>query len=368
MESNLIKLNRRKEFFRIYAILFVFVTTVGLLLGLQNYYFIVSRFYTFSNQIVFNLLFWWLWLLFFPIIYFISRKIKKTGTFYYWLVYALSIILIIFLHQFLGAWIRYIQDVGRDFGFIFLLRTIRNPRIWLDMAIFVGIVVALDVERYQQEKKLQEKKFNELQKTLLESQLNALKSQLQPHFLFNTLNSITTLILERDKIEADRMLVLLREYLKRTMEEGSKNEHTLKEEMNFIRDYIEIEKVRFGDKLQYEEAIETGTELIPVPVFLLQPLIENAVYHSVARKASGGRIRVSGIKTDSTLRLVVEDDGPGLLPAAKKEGGIGLQNTKMRLVQLYGDDQSFSMDSSDTGGTRIEISIPVENNDLEKPE
>lgn len=353
------RFSKHSEFFRLCAILFVFVTAVGLILGLQNYFFIVAKTYTFGNQIVFNLVYWWMWLLFFPIVAIISDKLKNSRAVTYWLVYSLSIIVIIVLHQFLGSLIRYIQDVGRDFEFIFLLRTIRNPRLSLDMAIFIGLVVALDLERYQQENKTQENKFNQLQKTLLESQLNALKSQLQPHFLFNTLNSITTLILERDKDEAERMLVLLREYLQRTIAESSKNEHTLADEMNFIRDYIEIEKVRFGEKLRYVESIQPETEHVLVPVFLLQPLIENAVYHSIAKRTSGGLITVSAIKEGSIARLVVEDDGPGILPTSKKGGGIGLQNTKNRLVQLYGNEHSFKMLGSDTGGARIEICIPL---------
>ncbi len=359
------KLRKHSEFFRLYAILFVFVTSVGLILGLQNYFFIVQRTYTFGNQIVFNLLYWWMWLLFFPIVYFISDKLKNARPVSYWLVYSLSIIVIIVLHQFFGSLIRYIQDVGRDFEFIFLLRTIRNPRLSLDMAIFIGLVVVLDLERYQQENKIQESKFNSLQKTLLESQLNALKSQLQPHFLFNTLNSITTLILERDKAEAERMLVLLREYLSRTIAESSKNEHSLKDELTFIRDYIEIEKVRFGEKLQYVESIQPGTERYLVPVFLLQPLIENAVYHSIAKRTSGGIIAVSVSKEGRIVRIVVEDDGPGLLPTTKKGGGIGLKNTKNRLVQLYGNNHSFEMLVSDKGGVRIEICIPSARNESE---
>ena len=356
------KLRKHFEFFRLYAILFVFVTVVGLILGLQNYFFIVARSYTFSDQIVFNLLYWWMWMLFFPIVYFISNKIKRAdlGAIVYWAIYILAVIFIVTLHQVLGSLIRYVQGVGRDFEFIFLLRTIRNPRLSLDMAIFIGLVVALDLERYQQANKVQENKFNQLQKTLLESQLNALKSQLQPHFLFNTLNSITTLILERDKTEAERMLVLLREYLRRTIAESSKNEHSLKEELDFIRDYIEIEKVRFGEKLQYFESIQPETEDVFVPVFLLQPLIENAVYHSIAKRAAGGIITVSGTKEDGIIRIIVEDDGPGILPTTKKGGGIGLQNTKKRLTQLYGNNQSFKMLSSEKGGARIEICIPAQ--------
>jgi two-component system, LytTR family, sensor kinase len=217
---------------------------------------------------------------------------------------------------------------------------------------------------YQQQNKLTQVKYSQLQTQLAQSQLNALKSQLHPHFLFNTLNTISTLILKGDDKEAERMLTLLNNFLKTTVFESERQEILLEEELQFNKDYLEIEKVRFSDRLEVKEEIENSTLHMYVPTFLLQPIIENAIYHAVASKISKGIIIIKTRRLNDSLILVIEDNGPGIsTQKGKTKEGIGLKITKERLDHLFGTNHQFHLENVVTGGLRVTISIPIRNND-----
>jgi LytS/YehU family sensor histidine kinase len=213
---------------------------------------------------------------------------------------------------------------------------------------------------YQHKNKLTELKCIQLQAQLAQSHLNALKSQLHPHFLFNTLNTISTLILKADDSEAERMLSLLNSFLKTTVFQNDRQEITLEEELRFVKDYLEIEKVRFSDKLEVKEDIPGETLHAQVPNLLLQPIIENAIYHGIAPKTSNGIIQISAKKEDEQLLICVEDNGPGLTLVKKKKlkEGVGLKNTKERLAHLFGTNHEFTLENLVSGGVRVTISIP----------
>jgi LytS/YehU family sensor histidine kinase len=216
------------------------------------------------------------------------------------------------------------------------------------------------VVEYQQKNKMTELRFTRLQSQLAQSHLNALKSQLHPHFLFNTLNTISTLILKADDSEAERMLSLLNNFLKTTVFQSDRQEITLEEELRFVKDYLEIEKVRFSDKLEVKENVAKETLQAQVPNLLLQPIIENAIYHGIAHKTSHGIIQISTKKKEGQLLICVEDNGPGLTMMKKKKSkeGVGLKITKERLAQLFGTDHLFELENLVSGGVRVTISIP----------
>lgn len=194
------------------------------------------------------------------------------------------------------------------------------------------------------------------------ARLQALRYQLQPHFLFNTLNALSTLIVEKRTADASRMTSRLGDYLRYTLAHGEADEVPLEDEIDLARQYVEIERVRFGDRLAVEFAIAPGTTRASVPTLILQPLIENAIQHGIAPIASGGTLRIESARVGSRLRLVVADDGAGVGTSANAElvlVGIGLGNTRQRLAVLYGDDYDLQIIAGDNGsGTLVTIEVP----------
>ena len=195
---------------------------------------------------------------------------------------------------------------------------------------------------------------------LHQAQLRALRYQLNPHFLFNTLNAISTLVVEGRTDEATEMIARLSDFLRLTLAGEGVPEIPLAEELDFVERYLEIEQVRFGERLHVRVGAAPGLASHPVPALILQPLVENAIKHGVAPREAGGRIAVTARRAGSALVLTVEDDGPGLGDAAPTSaGGIGLTNTRDRLRQRYGEGASLSLDATGDGGLRATISIPL---------
>src|SRR4029079_2186861 len=176
--------------------------------------------------------------------------------------------------------------------------------------------------------------------------LQALKMQLHPHFLFNTLNSISAL-LDEDVDAADQMLARLGDLLRMTLENSGAQEITLQEELEFLRCYLEIEQVRFNDRLTVDMKIEPATLDAQVPNLILQPIVENAIKHGIVSRIAPGRIEISAIRYGGSLKLQVRDNGPGLHPGEASSGrvkeGLGLANTRARLEQRYRHDHRFEM-------------------------
>lgn len=220
----------------------------------------------------------------------------------------------------------------------------------------VGLSHALDFHNESQERALT---TAQLQMRLAEASLQSLQRQLHPHFLFNTLHTISALM-HRDTEAADAMLAQLSDLLRLTLERVGTQEVALKEELDFLEKYLEIEQTRFGERLQVALNIEPDTLDAAVPNFLLQPLVENAVRHGIAQKIGGGRVEISAKRAGDELCLVVRDTGPGL-SADKRSGlstGVGLTNTRSRLQHLFGDRHRFEFDEPAGGGLAVKISIP----------
>ena len=199
-----------------------------------------------------------------------------------------------------------------------------------------------------------------------EAQLKMLRYQLNPHFLFNTLNAISTLILDNENRTANQSVMRLSEFLRYTLDQDPMKKVTLRQEIEAMNLYLTTEKLRFGERLQLEFAVEERALEALVPSLLLQPLIENAVKYAVSPSERGGIIRVEARARGSMLELAVSDDGPGLSSSAPggishgaTRGGVGLRNTRERLSVLYEDRQRFAtMDNKP--GLRIELGLPLE--------
>jgi len=223
-------------------------------------------------------------------------------------------------------------------------------------AIF-GVGYAFD---YREKYREREAQAAELKAQLAQAQLESLKMQLQPHFLFNTLNSIAGLVRGNEKVPAVNMISGLSDLLRRTLDSADEQEVTLEEEVKFIELYLDIQKVRFSDRLAVEIDVVPETLNALVPNLFLQPLVENAIRHGVSQKSSPGLITVKSFRDNGDLKITVADNGPGLRANYQKErtAGIGLANTSERLQRLYGKRHRFDLRNRPDGGTEATIVIP----------
>lgn len=196
---------------------------------------------------------------------------------------------------------------------------------------------------------------------LAQAQLQALKMQIHPHFLFNTLNSIAAL-LHKDVETADRMIARLGDFLRLTLKTSNEQSVHLEQELEFLKCYLEIQYLRFQDRLSVDFDIDPQTLSVMVPNLILQPIVENAVGHGVAKQTSDGHITVRALRNNGRLTMQVEDNGPGLKVNPNETSGIGLSNTRARLEQLYGNNYHFEIANAVPRGVLVTLEIPAETN------
>ena len=235
---------------------------------------------------------------------------------------------------------------------ILLRATFHFPIFWA----IVGVAHAfLFYERVQR----REREATELQWRLANARLQALRMQLNPHFLFNTLNSIASLVHDNPQA-ADEMIGALSDLLRHTLNASDRHEVTLREELDLLDRYLAIEQTRFGDRLRVEKQVEPATLNAVVPILILQPLVENALKHGVEARLATGLVRIAASRSGERLHLRVTDNGPGL--KAGNGGafveGVGLSNTRARLQELWGQAGSLSLSAPSEGGLVAEIRIP----------
>jgi two-component system LytT family sensor kinase len=223
---------------------------------------------------------------------------------------------------------------------------------WGTVAIHQAI---LNYRKYR-ERELQ---TSQLEARLAQSRLQVLKMQLHPHFLFNTLNAISELV-HRDPDIADRMLTDLSDLLRMSFENLEVQEIPLKQELEFLRKYLEIEQTRFHDRLEVKMDIAADTLDASVPNMILQPLVENAIKHGISPKADGGHINIGASRNNGHLHLSVSDDGVGIAENDAKliAEGVGLSNTRRRLKHLYGSGHKFELLPEGDHGVSVVLDIP----------
>lgn len=190
---------------------------------------------------------------------------------------------------------------------------------------------------------------------LTEARLDQLKAQLEPHFLFNTLHSIAELM-HHDVEAADRMLTRLSELLRATLEAGGRQEVRLAEELALVERYLDIERIRLGERLRATIDVQDGALDALVPIFVLQPIVENAVRHAVAPRTAGGTVTVKIRSAGNELQMDVDDDGPGFAPEAVER--VGLKNTRARLQHLYGSGDRLQISRAPLGGASVHLVLP----------
>jgi two-component system LytT family sensor kinase len=245
-------------------------------------------------------------------------------------------------------------------GVFALQQTWTDAGPWVLATVYATTLFAVALPIKIWDSNLNEKRLEQQQLRLNEARLAALSSQINPHFLFNTLNSVASLI-RLDPDQARQVVYKLSKILRRLLRQQD-NLITLGEELGFIEDYLSIEMVRFGDKLRFVKEVEPDTLDLLVPSMLLQPLVENSIRHGLSSKVDGGTIRVRSRRNANQLQVIVEDDGVGIpesrLARMFEQGGIGVNNVNERLKVLYGDSYRMWIDSRPGEGTSTGIEIP----------
>ena len=222
---------------------------------------------------------------------------------------------------------------------------------WAILAFGYGLEL---YERFRSE----ELKAAQMESRLIETELKALREQLRPHFLFNTLNTVAVLVRERRNDEAISLLARLGSLLRMSLDPTRVHEVTLRQEMEFLERYVEIQKMRFSDRLSVKIDIDPKALDARIPNLLLQPIIENAIVHGASPKDGPCKVEVSGRIENGSLRLEVSDDGPGLPQGKPLREGIGLGNTRERLAKIYGAAGRLSLESEIGRGVCVSIILP----------
>jgi two-component system LytT family sensor kinase len=272
----------------------------------------------------------------------------------------LAMSFVVMATYYLGRMVAYVMFLG-DLSGAFWETALQSfyGRNIIDMAYYWAVIAfGYGVEMHQRYKN-EELKAAQLEARLVETELKALREQLRPHFLFNTLNTIAVLVRENKNDQAVTLIARLSSLLRISLDNTRVHEVTVRQEMDFLERYLDIQKVRFSDRLNVGIAIDPEAMEARIPNLLLQPLVENAIVHGIAPKSGPGRVDVTGHVTAGKLHLEVRDDGPGLGDGSKRaKEGVGLTNTRERIAKIYGAQGQLSLRSEPGRGVSVQIVLP----------
>jgi two-component system, LytTR family, sensor kinase len=316
---------------------------------------------TWTRMLLWNLTNFWLWMLLVPAIARLGRLTASGGWGRFFLIHV-TCGLAIALGQTLVRISTFWELCGPRQPSVHTLGQYMRGELVdnLHLAILTYWVVLVVMRGLESTRRLGEERFRraELEAQLAQSQLQALRTQIQPHFLFNTLNAISALVLA-EPMQARKMIARLSNLLRLTLEEHHLQLLPLARELEFVRYYLEIQQARFRDRLDTHFDVAEDALRAEVPCMILQPLVENALQHGLLAKVSSGNLRIEARCEGRHLRLAVEDDGLGL-PAGGFVEGVGLGNTRARLEKIFGGAASLHMQALESGGTRVELRVPFQ--------
>lgn len=341
-----------------------FWTLVGLAFASQFYLSstLLGRSVSWGQAITYSLGDWYVWALLSVPILWLARRFPPEGS-QPWRTAGIHLVAALFfslIYVMLRALVGQVHSslIDEPVTFLEVFRPLMVKTFPFNLLIYGVIISASHAIEYY--RKYHERTVHalELEKHLTEARLQALLRQLKPHFLFNTLNGIASLM-HSDVDAADRMLVRLSELLRLTMHHPGQPLTKLSEEIAFIEKYLEIERIRFRDRLTVAIDVDPTALDIEVPSLILQPLVENAIRHGLEPQARPGHLDITVRRAAETLVLVVRDNGGGQPPGGFTREGIGLGNTRERLRELYGDRHTFTLANHPQGGLEIRLTIPV---------
>ncbi|HSY80806.1 MAG TPA: histidine kinase [Gemmatimonadaceae bacterium] len=318
--------------------------TVGLLSGVHQYYTNIAEGepnIVWSDTLVRQLVYWFAWGAIMPLILWLTSRPRVA-------VLVLAAVPICVARVGASYAIQWLFVSGlalEPHGFVLYTRA------WLriDLITYAAVVSAMAAVGHW-------RKGREAEVQLSEARLRALQMQIHPHFLFNTLNTIAMLIRTANPARALAVLAELGDLLRQMLDDDPGLEVPLREELRFLEGYLGIERARFSDRLRVTMTVEPQALDAHVPRFVLQPLVENAIRHGIAKRVASGVLTITGARAGSSLSLVVSDDGPG--PAVDSSDGVGLANTRERLRHLYGDEGVLSLTQAPGGGAVASITLP----------
>ena len=350
---------RPQSRWRPWLLLFGFWTVIALFSALSMYLNALSEDEKRSlrQSLAYSLPEFWLWFVLTPVVVFLGNRTARAGWGRFALVHVPASLVLGVMHGAATLTLLYLtagRPASPTWTLPHLLKVELIYQAHLAVLIYwavLGVTRGADSHRRLRDERL---RSTQLEQQLTQTQLQALRAQLQPHFLFNTLNAISALALS-DPPLARVMISRLGDFLRLTLEDDQQQHVPLRRELEFLDCYLGIQRVRFGDRLVTDFAIDPDTLDACVPHLILQPLVENALQHGLLRLAEGGTLRVAARRDADNLHLTVEDNGQGLAPGAIREG-VGLGNTRARLEALGGS--ALGLRKRADGGTCVEVSLP----------
>jgi two-component system, LytTR family, sensor kinase len=355
--------SKAKSWLKLIALAFLFWTALGVVFALPN----IASGRSWRVTLVPSITSWWTWGLLTPLIIAVDRRLPFNSRQMGWRIATQLLLSPIFtaLYIYLGpvvmtvmgglAWSRLIKLANLQL----LMNSLRGMFLW-SVLVYCLIVGVWQAHLYFQHYLSSELRMERLERSFSEARLNALRMQLDPHFLFNALNTISSQV-ERDPRLARQMIEHLGDLLRLSLENKDRQEVLLMEELAFLDSYLAIQRIRFGDRLHIAMEIAPEVKYASVPCLMLQPLVENAIRHGLWPRASGGTVTVSAQMRDDKLEIRVADDGVGLPPAwmLQESAGLGLSVTKERISSLHPNGASFSVHPREGGGTEAIIVLPL---------
>jgi two-component system LytT family sensor kinase len=309
---------------------------------------------------------WWIWIVLTPLVARIARLVpigRCQGPRAVAVHLAASLAVGLVVLGFAALWFSLTPIRGeRDRSFVEWLWTLTHATT-LEGYVFSYWLIVGAVHVIGDERRLRAHEIADARRDALvaRSRMQVLARQLQPHFLFNSLNALSTLILKRDTDAALGMLSSLAQFLRATIRVGDVDVQPLRDELDLVSQYLDVEKARLGDRLAVVIDAEDAAGDVPVPVLILQPLVENAVRHGIAAREQGGEIAIQGTRSGDVLRVELVNDGPGLTDdwRERAEERVGLKNTRSRLREAYGGAARLTVEDAGSGRTRVVIEVPA---------
>lgn len=343
-----------------FLLVFVAATIVGLYFATQAY--LNPEFegmVPWDRAIAVNLTYYWLWGLAVPLVIAVARRVRfDEGR---WLAPLLlhllaSIVIGSLIVVLAETFLKFVIGI-RPYPFLKTLRFALGANFHSNIPTYWMIALAFFAFQFYARSRDRELRASQLEARLADARLDALKMQLRPHFLFNTLNSISSLMYV-DVEAADAMITRLGDFLRLTIERDQQQLIPLRQELEFVQRYLEIEQIRFEDRLRISYEVEPRLLDALVPSLVLQPLVENAIHHAIAPREEGGRIAIRANESHGRLTLIVHDDGPGL--GGDSPERIGLGTTRARLEELYRDRHELRFSDRVEGGLEVAVIIPLQ--------